>query len=385
MSDHVLLVHGDLLTKERLDTVGNSRRIEMTPKNRLQYVVFLPGFFHYKMACADALWRIYLQPKEGRDDENSLFQSVRYLRPDETKKMVTKPGFRHMHEVIHHDLQASMLDCWRLEAQSQNREWTTLELFTASKPSWDTIVSISHTIVEKYVARTDTLDHTHEKPKEQWDRHFENQVLRNRDRSLYVDLCQAMNAGDIGRVEASFLPWIYLFKATGKHKYTIQILHFLTNLRYNYPIELRNIIRMNLLCNPMGKPLSFCPVDWLVERNNLYTKVIFAGTGPNRTINHIIKQSPLIEVYRNCHVTVENTFHLTHCTIRHAQPDMTKTIQRLASRVKEKHSHMFKPGQSAMCSIPDQVAAGMTLMQERKVSMADEAETDDIEPEDLID
>ncbi|KAG1761715.1 hypothetical protein EDD22DRAFT_748437, partial [Suillus occidentalis] len=55
MSEHVLLVHGDLLTKERLDTVGDSRRIETTPKNRLQYVVFLPGLFHYKMACADAL------------------------------------------------------------------------------------------------------------------------------------------------------------------------------------------------------------------------------------------------------------------------------------------------------------------------------------------
>jgi hypothetical protein len=64
---------------------------------------------------------------------------------------------------------------------------------------------------------------------------------------------------------------------------------------------------------------------------------------------------------------------------------MTKTIQRLASRIKEKHSHIFKPGRSALRSIPDQVVAGMTLMQERKVSMVDEAETDDIEPEDLID
>ncbi|KAG1850876.1 hypothetical protein F4604DRAFT_1592689, partial [Suillus subluteus] len=145
------------------------------------------------------------------------------------------------------------------------------------------------------------------------------------------------------------------------------------------------IIRMNLLCNPMGKSLSFRPVDWLVERNNLYTKVIFAGTGPNRTIEHIIKQSPLIEVYRNCHVTIENAFHLTHRTIRHAQPDMTKTIQRLASRIKEKHSHMFKPGRSALRSIPDQVAVGMSLMQERKVSMTDEAEMDHIDPEDLVD
>ncbi|KAG2129638.1 uncharacterized protein EDB93DRAFT_1243392 [Suillus bovinus] len=56
MSDHILLVHGDLLTKERLDTVGGSRRIETTPKNCLQYVVFLPRLFHYKMACADALF-----------------------------------------------------------------------------------------------------------------------------------------------------------------------------------------------------------------------------------------------------------------------------------------------------------------------------------------
>ncbi|KAG1844781.1 hypothetical protein F4604DRAFT_1884396 [Suillus subluteus] len=116
---------------------------------------------------------------------------------------------------------------------------------------------------------------------------------------------------------------------------------------------------MNLLCNPMGKSLSFRPVDWLVERNNLYTKVIFAGTGPNRTIEHIIKQSPLIEVYCNCH--------------------------RLASCIKEKHSHTFKPGRSALCSIPGQVTVGMSLMQERKVSMTDEAEMDNIDPEDLID
>ena len=34
-----------------------------------------------------------------------------------------------------------------------------------------------------------------------------------------------------------------------------------------------HIIRMNALCNPTGRPNAFRPVDWLVERNNLYTKV----------------------------------------------------------------------------------------------------------------
>jgi hypothetical protein len=48
-----------------------------------------------------------------------------------------------------------------------------------------------------------------------------------------------MNMGDIGHVEASFLPWIHIFKATGKHKYASQISRFLTNLQFNYPEALR--------------------------------------------------------------------------------------------------------------------------------------------------
>ncbi|EGO30864.1 hypothetical protein SERLADRAFT_344304, partial [Serpula lacrymans var. lacrymans S7.9] len=75
------------------------------------------------------------------------------------------------------------------------------------------------------------------------------------------------------------------------------------------------IIRMNLLCNPTGKVDAFRAMDWLVERNNLYTKVEFAESGPNHTIDHIIKESPLIKVYRYCHTVIENVFYLQHCTI----------------------------------------------------------------------
>ncbi|KAH7902832.1 hypothetical protein BJ138DRAFT_1021471, partial [Hygrophoropsis aurantiaca] len=371
-----------------LDSVRASRSIESTAKNRLQYLVFLPGLFHYKMACVDALWRTYLQPKEGRDDENSLYQHVGLLRPDETGKMVTKPGFRRMHDVIHHDLWGSILDCWRLEAQSRNRSWTTLELFGKSEPSWELIVEMSHTIVRKYVANSAGLNKARGRPVSERDKRFENQTLRNRDELLYADLSHAMNAGDIGRVEASFLPWIYIFKDTGKHKYSTHMKRFLVNLNFNYPEGLRKIIQMNLLCNPTGKPNEFRAVDWLVERNNLYTKVIFPGGGPNRTIDNIIKESPLIEVYRHCHVTVENAFHLQYRTLRHSPPDMTKTIQRLTSRIKEKSPHSFKPGHSALRSIPDQMVKGISVMQAQR-GVQEEEEEDlngvaEIEPDDLL-
>ena len=82
-----------------------------------------------------------------------------------------------------------------------------------------------------------------------------------------------MNAGDIGHIEDTFLQWIYLFRATGKHKYASQMLRFMFNLKDIYPPELTQIIQHNWLCNPMGKKNRFQGVDWLVERNNLYTKV----------------------------------------------------------------------------------------------------------------
>ncbi|KAG1848755.1 hypothetical protein DFJ58DRAFT_717039 [Suillus subalutaceus] len=334
MSEHIILIHGDLLTKERLDTVHNSRCIEHTPKNRFQYVIFLPGLFHYKMACADAIWRTYIQPKEGRDDENSLYQHTAVLRPEETGKMVSKPGFRRVHDVIHHDIWASMMDCWRIEAENKNQEWNTLETFVASEPTWDDVVAMSRTIVRKYTrARPSTIR----------DKRFrKSNMLRNRDKLMYIDVCQAMNTGDIGRVEASFLPWIYMFKATGKHKYASQMTRFLANLQFNWPEKLSDIIRMNLLCNPSGHAAS-------CFRNNLYTKVKAGGL--NGTIEHIIKESPLIEVYQ----------------------------------IKENYAHIKKDGRKALWSIPNQINEGMVLMQEQKIVSEEETAIFNVDGDDLID
>lgn len=78
MSKFVLLIHRDLLMKEHLETVRDSWRIEDTHKNWFQYVVFMLGLFHYKMACVDALWWTYLQGKDGCEDTNSSFQHWRY-------------------------------------------------------------------------------------------------------------------------------------------------------------------------------------------------------------------------------------------------------------------------------------------------------------------
>ncbi|KAI9455461.1 hypothetical protein BJY52DRAFT_1121970 [Lactarius psammicola] len=382
ISEFVLLIHGDLLTKERLDTVRDSRRIEDTPRHRFQYMVFVPGLFHYKMACVDALWRTYLQSKEGRKDINSTFQHAGILRPQETGILTTKPGFRRMHDVVHHELRAAILECWRTEASSRSA-LTCLKDFAASKPEWDLIVEISRDIVRKYVATSSHLSQSRARPEADRDQQYENQSLRNRDYLLYADLCNAINSGDIGRVESSFLPWIYMFCGTGKHKYASQLARFMRNLHDIYPPELSRIVRMNALCNPTGKPNAFRPVDWLVERNNLYTKVIYAGSGPNRNIEYICKQSPLIEMFRSCHVIVETAFQLTYRTLKHTPPDMTTTIQRLRAYMQSSGLCEFRRGRTVEQEITDNILKGLQVVHAKKIVLPVEEEAHEIEAADL--
>ncbi|KAG2741975.1 hypothetical protein P692DRAFT_20749935, partial [Suillus brevipes Sb2] len=107
--------------------------------------------------------------------------------------------------------------------------------------------------------------------------------------------------------------------------------------------------------------------------------------GPNGTLEHIIKESPLIEIYCSCHVTMENAFHLQHRTIRHSAPDMTKTIKKLSARLKDKNVHLSMDGRKALRVVPDQVSAGMTLMQEQKVTNEEDNSGFDVEADDFLD
>jgi hypothetical protein len=151
----VTLVHGDLSTKERIDGLRKMRTIEHNAMNRLGWVVFIPGMFHLKMACTDAFWRIHILPKTGRDDPTGFMEYIRHLRPKETGKFTSTPGFRRMHDAIHHTTWADVLDCWHLAAK--DRGFTSLKGFANSKPSWSALVSISEDLVQKYLPRRDVL------------------------------------------------------------------------------------------------------------------------------------------------------------------------------------------------------------------------------------
>lgn len=257
---------------ETLETTLSWSMGTLQPFNRYQSVVFVMGLFHLKMACADAIWKIFIQPKAAQEDDTSLLRQVREIRIKESAKVASKPGFRRMHEVIQHVGIVSRLDCWAQEVGDENRAMDSLEAWAQSRPSWDDLVSVATRLVTKYVAGPEFSELQYQSP-EVRDQQWENTLLREQYFLLYEEVSYAMNAGDIGRVEDCFLPWIFIFRGCGKHKYATQMLRFLHNIHFVYPAGLKRAIRMNILCNPTGQKNTFRAIDWWVEHNNLYIKV----------------------------------------------------------------------------------------------------------------
>ncbi|KIL54096.1 hypothetical protein M378DRAFT_51485, partial [Amanita muscaria Koide BX008] len=339
----IVLFHGDLGTGERIQSIRERRSIEETEYERKQMVYFCPGLFHCKMACVDTLHRMLIKPGDANKDSTCLMNDAKILRPRETHILETKPTFRHMHQLVNHSGICRRLDCWRVLAEQANPEHSSLQLFAQSRPKLEDLKKMANTLALKYTSCED-LSSDRLKPSDERDEVLENSKLVLKYLALYEEFSWAMNFGDIGRVERCLLPWITLFKGTGKHKYATHLERFLTSVHFELPAATRRAVRYNWLVNVAGKPGKFRAIDWYVELHNLQIKVNHGGQGPNRTIKRIIAESALVGNYKSAHHLVERNFLLSSQTTSHGEVDMTKTFAEILAQYEEASPHIFAPG-----------------------------------------
>ncbi|KAI6120802.1 hypothetical protein EV401DRAFT_2070333 [Pisolithus croceorrhizus] len=350
ISEYVILVHGDLGTGERLQATQLRRSIECTSWNCLQHVIFIPGLFHLKMACADAIWQCFISPMAACEDKTSLMHNVAQLRPKETGIYTTKPGFRQIHELVGHAGVCRRLDCWRVHA-AKNSRFSSLEDFALSKPTLDDLRAMANEICRTYIANHQ-LDRMHRKHESERDLQFENALLLNN-----------VNSGDIGHVETCIVSWIPILKAIGKHKYASHMTNFLFNVHFVYPPGLWRAVRYHILINPTSRPMKWRAVDWCVELNNLFTKVKNGGKNSNRSVDRIILESPLVQVYQNLQGLVQQSFGHMHLTTNHAAPNMRKTFAKLQERLTLNSLHVVLAGRKSQYLIDNLSEKGQGMME----------------------
>ncbi|KXN80720.1 hypothetical protein AN958_08182, partial [Leucoagaricus sp. SymC.cos] len=326
IGDHAVLVSGDLLTGEHIRSLLETQSEEATAWWKFSHIVFVPGLFHFKMACADALWHIFIYSKGSQADENSLMEHLGKIRPKETRKFAS----------------VGQLDGWRSEV---------LEHFATR--------SLEECL--KLIPSGDDLQALCEQPDLSHDKNHENILLRHQMFLLYEEITHAMNYGDIGRLEHAFPAWSFIFQACGKHKYAAELMWYLTDVHFRYPDGIKEAVCYNILINPTGKDGHWRGIDWLIEHNNLYTKFIYGGHYSNNQKSRILKESTLIEVYKANRWQLESMFSLSQKATKHAQLDMTDTFQQLSIYMETHKTNEIVLGRGTKYVIPDMMGKGMHI------------------------
>ena len=91
-------------------------------------------------------------------------------------------------------------------------------------------------------------------------------------------------------------------------------------------------------------------------------QVIYGGTGYSHTFQLILKQSPLIEMFRQIHTSMQDHFHLLHRSIRHAPANLKSTLDALGVLLEEGHTHTIDETRQAR-KIMDHLREGMRIFQ----------------------
>ena len=225
----VMIVHGDLGVLERVKSILESRTIERTDFESMEYLETVPGLFHVLMACADAIWRTYLEPTDLRDEPQGVYQQFVKLNPTQTPKLKTNAPFRMLHDGIDHILSARILECARVALGLASVTELVASEFTRADIG-RLALDIYARFVEGGATSQDDEDDGFGNDTAK-DRAASNKRLFNRDALLYRVLALSIRFGAIGLVEDTLSVWIPIFKSTRKHKYTAHMLEFLTRLR----------------------------------------------------------------------------------------------------------------------------------------------------------
>lgn len=239
VNPYIVMFHGDLGTGERIQSAKRRRMAEASPRNRLQYAVFVMGLFHLKMACAETIWRVFLKESKARaaDERTSFYSNFKILRPRDSSGLSTSFKFRPIHEAIRHIGACRRLDSWRVALE--RRGFSSLQGFADTCPTWDLIKEVAVEVAEEFIPDSRRLRLLSRGELKTRDQEFENNLAFNLYAGMYEEITYAMNHGDIGRVERCLLDWVPLFEAVGKRKYAHQTLKLVYELNHVFPARAR--------------------------------------------------------------------------------------------------------------------------------------------------
>ncbi|KIJ25074.1 hypothetical protein M422DRAFT_273994 [Sphaerobolus stellatus SS14] len=319
MKEHGLLfVDGDLLTLMLLDKVEAARRDDKDILEGLQFTIRRFGLFHCKMAgCRLVLYQYWGKPNAELCASLWKENLVANRKPMKAGWKTDKhPPWQTSHELLHISAAAHIQDAFHTYINVENlEEW-------AKGVSPEEFMQVSEQIFEKSFT-SQAVHSIRRLDQEQRDYFYEHTLLYNRDVLVYLEYCDAIRTGDIGRV--------------------LNVLRTLTRLEEWAP-RLCELFLNNWLVNLSGKPNGWKEVDLLQEHQNYWNKSVYNAKGSNKSWDWLSMISTCVYILRDAMRTVHEAFDITPSGNRHSSPNMAKEIALIAEYLHTEKLHTYISG-----------------------------------------
>ncbi|TRM66782.1 hypothetical protein BD626DRAFT_426354 [Schizophyllum amplum] len=224
------------------------RANDVSAWNRRDVIQLAMGLFHVTM---NLIWAI-LHIHYGASNQQLGGLNYFFVVMEKARLGNDKPDYHSLLAALTQIFDGLVLNAWRQECGFE-----TLKKFAASKPTSDDLHKAALRVLRKYMSAPGS---TGKEPA--GDTVFENTCLLLRDLRYAMELVQAIQDGDFGRVEDMYPDLARIFRGAGCNNYASEIVHWIHNVKKVWTPEFANIMRDNSLVNIDGK---FMAIDLNIE------------------------------------------------------------------------------------------------------------------------
>ncbi|KAJ3541714.1 hypothetical protein NM688_g6046 [Phlebia brevispora] len=366
----VRIIAGDQLSIARLRGIILNRLGHDSFAMSFLWAVFMPGLFHYKLALTHGIMDVHYGKSNSPTNPGSL--SFHNTVLDRKPIVLTSfPPFRVARDLIFASSYARTFVCF------ENATERSFDVYTAHPDdlTYDQLYEDCAKVVDKFAnpKEVSKLRNARKKEEKQFansgttgprtagDMVFENAVLFLRDALVLREFCDAIKAGDSGRVILALKQIALMYRGMGRTKYAYEMFHLIHNFTYIWPEPLKKVILDNWLVNTTGKENGFSEIDLLQEHLNFWTKVmcqslpdiiialilleqvIYAAHGSNASWEWLAMIAPCIHILRHLATQVHQDLGSRQGT-KHASPELQRDINLLKESLQQHKVYEIQSG-----------------------------------------
>ncbi|KAF9154366.1 hypothetical protein BGX20_004692 [Mortierella sp. AD010] len=272
--DKDIIVAGDQLTVSRVKSVMELRKPDLTRFDRMEWAVPMFQLFHLQMILCKTIVATHM----GESDKpGSLGFSI--ARLGRKRVDIEKAEYHASHEIVKHTFHAMVRRLWEVELKQRPDAFVH---GLKADEEMDVISKRAKDIYQRYF--TDS-----EKVASDYGNTDANAALFLRDTTVYLELCAAIKAGDIGRIEEVLKLITVMFQAGGTKNYAGELMRLAYAIHHVWSKRTKETMLSSWLVNIKGARNSWHPADLYQEHNNKLIKNCVRKVCSERDIGKILR------------------------------------------------------------------------------------------------